>query len=442
MILSQRGDGGIRVDHTYIADLPELVNQEVTLHGWVYHKRSSGKIWFLILRDGTGYAQCVVARGSVSEQVFNLEPVLSRESSVSVTGVVREDERAIGGYEVQSKNIRVHQITMDYPITKKEHGTAFLMDHRHLWLRSRRQHAILKVRHQVIRACRDFLDDHGFIQVDTPIFTSSPCEGTTTLFETDYFGQRAYLTQSGQLYNEAIIMAVGKTYCFGPTFRAEKSKTRRHLTEFWMLEPEMAYCDLDEDMEWAETLIEYVVGRTLEKCGEQLEILERDTAGLESVKVPFARISYSEAVEILEKEGESFDWGDDFGGGHETVISQHFDGPVIIHRFPAAVKAFYMKRDPEDDNLALGMDILAPEGYGEIVGGGQREEDHETTLRLLKAENLSETAFKWYLDLRRYGTVPHSGFGLGIERFVSWICGLSHVRESIPFPRMIYRLEP
>ncbi|MFQ6676214.1 MAG: asparagine--tRNA ligase [Fidelibacterota bacterium] len=428
--------------HIYIADLPDLVEREVTLHGWVYNKRSSGKIWFLILRDGTGYAQCVVTKGRAPENVFNLEQVLTQESSVTVTGTVRKDERAIGGYELDCSDIKVHQITRDYPITKKEHGTAFLMDHRHLWLRSRRQQAVLKVRHQVIRACRDFLDDNGFVQVDTPIFTANPCEGTTTLFETDYFGQKAYLTQSGQLYNEAAIMAVGKTYCFGPTFRAEKSKTRRHLTEFWMLEPEMAYCDLDENMEWAEKLIEYAIGRVLDRCSGELDILERDRSGLERVKVPFARITYTEAVDILNDAGEKFEWGDDFGGGHETVLSEHFDGPVIVHRFPAAIKAFYMKRDPEDPRLALGMDILAPEGYGEIVGGGQREEDYETTVRRIREEKLSESDFQWYLDLRKYGSVPHSGFGLGLERFVSWICGLPHLRESIAFPRMIYRLEP
>ncbi|MFQ6616170.1 MAG: asparagine--tRNA ligase [Fidelibacterota bacterium] len=430
------------VKHTYIADLPDLVDEEVTLHGWVYNKRSSGKIWFLILRDGTGYAQCVIAKGRAPENVFNLDQVLTQESSVTVTGTVRKDDRAVGGYELDCSDMVVHQITKDYPITKKEHGTAFLMDHRHLWLRSRQQYAIARVRHQVIRACHDFLDDNGFTQVDTPIFTANPCEGTTTLFETDYFGQKAYLTQSGQLYNEAAIMAVGKTYCFGPTFRAEKSKTRRHLTEFWMLEPEMAYCDLDENMEWAEKLIEYAVHRVLDRCGEELDILERERSKLEAVKVPFVRISYNEAVDVLHKAGEKFEWGDDFGGGHETVLSEQFEGPIIVHRFPAAIKAFYMKRDPEDSKLALGMDILAPEGYGEIVGGGQREEDYRTTLRRIREEKLSESDFDWYLDLRRYGSVPHSGFGLGLERCVSWICGLAHLRESIAFPRMIYRLEP
>lgn len=430
------------MDHCYISDLPDLVGQEVTLHGWVYNKRSSGRIWFLILRDGTGYTQCVVVTDQVPENIFKLEQVLTRETSLSVTGTVRKDKRAVGGFELEIKDIQVHQIAGDYPITKKAHGTAFLMDHRHLWLRSKRQHAILRVRHELIRSCRDFLDSNGFVQVDTPILTSNACEGTTTLFETDYFGQTAYLAQSGQLYNEATIMSFGKTYCFGPTFRAEKSKTRRHLTEFWMLEPEIAFCDLNENMEWAEHLVDYFVGRVLEKCREELNLFERDTSQLEMVRSPFPRISYTEAVEILRREGEEFEWGNDFGGGHETIISDQFSKPLIIHRFPAAIKAFYMKRDSDDKKLALGMDILAPEGYGEIVGGGQREENYDTILKRIKEENLPESIFQWYLDLRKYGTVPHSGFGMGIERCVAWICGLSHLRESIPFPRMIYRLEP
>jgi len=430
------------MDHCYISDLPDLIGKEVTLHGWVYNKRSSGKVWFLIIRDGTGYTQCVVATENTPENVFKLEQVLTQETSLSVTGKVRKENRAIGGYELETTNIQIHQISGDYPITKKEHGTAFLMDHRHLWLRSSRQHAILKIRHELIRACRDFLDDHGFVQIDTPILTSNACEGTTTLFQTDYFGQTAYLAQSGQLYNEAIIMSFGKTYCFGPTFRAEKSKTRRHLTEFWMLEPEIAFCDLNENIEWAENLVVYFVGRVLDRCKEHLNRLERDTSQLEQMFSPFPRISYTEAVEILKNEGEEFEWGSDFGGGHETIISDQFNSPLVVHRFPAAIKAFYMKRDSEDENLSLGMDILAPEGYGEIVGGGQREDDYDTILRRIKDENLPEAVFQWYLDLRKYGTVPHSGFGVGIERCVAWICGLSHLRESIPFPRMIYRLEP
>ena len=430
------------MSRTYISDLSGKVGEEVELHGWVYNKRSSGKLWFLILRDGTGYSQCVILKNNVSDSVFGLENKLTQESSISVKGLVKKDDRAVGGYELEASDITVHQIAEEFPISKKDHGTAFLMDNRHLWLRSKRQHAILKVRHEIIRAARDFLDDNGFVQVDTPIFTPSACEGTTTLFETDYFGKKAYLSQSGQLYNEATIMSFGKTYCFGPTFRAEKSKTRRHLTEFWMLEPEIAFCDLDEDMEWAEKHISHIVGRCLERCKEELEVLERDTSQLEKVIPPFPKISYTEAVEMLQKEGEEFEWGGDFGGGHETVLAEKFDKPVMVHRFPSAIKAFYMKHDPYDDKLAMGMDVLAPEGYGEIIGGGQREEDIDILIERIKEENLPKDAFNWYLDLRKYGSVPHAGYGMGIERVVAWICGLPHVRETIPFPRMIYRLEP
>ena len=427
---------------TYIANLADHVGKEVMLNGWVYTKRSSGKIWFLILRDGTGYTQGVVSQENVPDEVFDLEPVLTQESSVSLTGLVKEDKRSIGGYELDVSDIKVHQIADKYPITKKEHGTAFLMDNRHLWLRSRKQNAVLKVRAETVRAIRDYFDSNGFVNLDTPIFTANACEGTTTLFETEYFGQRAFLAQSGQLYNEANIMSFGKVYCFGPTFRAEKSKTRRHLTEFWMVEPEIAYCDLDENMDWGEGLICHIVQWALENCREQLEVLDRDTSQLEKIKAPFPRISYTEAVDILNDKGESFEWGGDFGGGDETVISQHFNSPVIVHRFPAAIKAFYMKRDPEDDKLALGMDILAPEGYGEVIGGGERENNHDTLVRRINEHKLPKDSFQWYLDLRKYGTVPHSGFGLGVERTVSWICGISHLREAIPFPRMIHRLEP
>ncbi len=427
---------------TYIADLADHVGKEVMLNGWMYTKRSSGKIWFLILRDGTGYTQGVISQENVPDEVFDLEPVLTQESSVSMTGLVKEDKRSIGGYELDVSDIKVHQIADKYPITKKEHGTAFLMDNRHLWLRSRKQNAVLKVRAETVRAIRDYFDSNGFVNLDTPIFTANACEGTTTLFETEYFGQRAFLAQSGQLYNEANIMSFGKVYCFGPTFRAEKSKTRRHLTEFWMVEPEIAYCDLDENMDWGEGLICHIVQWALENCREQLEVLDRDTSQLEKIKAPFPRISYTEAVDILNDKGESFEWGGDFGGGDETVISQHFNSPVIVHRFPAAIKAFYMKRDPEDDKLALGMDILAPEGYGEVIGGGERENNHDTLVRRINEHKLPKDSFQWYLDLRKYGTVPHSGFGLGVERTVSWICGISHLREAIPFPRMIHRLEP
>ncbi|HHZ98843.1 MAG TPA: asparagine--tRNA ligase [Candidatus Marinimicrobia bacterium] len=427
---------------TYIANLADHVGKEVMLNGWVYTKRSSGKIWFLILRDGTGYTQGVISQENVPDEVFDLEPVLTQESSVSLTGLVKEDKRSIGGYELDVSDIKVHQIADKYPITKKEHGTAFLMDNRHLWLRSRKQNAVLKVRAETVRAIRDYFDSNGFVNLDTPIFTANACEGTTTLFETEYFGQKAFLAQSGQLYNEANIMSFGKVYCFGPTFRAEKSKTRRHLTEFWMVEPEIAYCDLDENMDWGEGLICHIVQWALENCREQLEVLDRDTSQLEKIKAPFPRISYTEAVDILNDKGESFEWGGDFGGGDETVISQHFNSPVIVHRFPAAIKAFYMKRDPEDDKLALGMDILAPEGYGEVIGGGERENNHDTLVRRINEHKLPKDSFQWYLDLRKYGTVPHSGFGLGVERTVSWICGISHLREAIPFPRMIHRLEP
>jgi len=430
------------VGKTYIANLADHVGKEVMLNGWVYTKRSSGKIWFLILRDGTGYTQGVISQENVPDEVFDLEPVLTQESSVSLTGLVKEDKRSIGGYELDVSDIKVHQIADKYPITKKEHGTAFLMDNRHLWLRSRKQNAVLKVRAETVRAIRDYFDSNGFVNLDTPIFTANACEGTTTLFETEYFGQKAFLAQSGQLYNEANIMSFGKVYCFGPTFRAEKSKTRRHLTEFWMVEPEIAYCDLDENMDWGEGLICHIVQWALENCREQLEVLDRDTSQLEKIKAPFPRISYTEAVDILKDKGESFEWGGDFGGGDETVISQHFNSPVIVHRFPAAIKAFYMKRDPEDDKLALGMDILAPEGYGEVIGGGERENNHDTLVRRINEHKLPKDSFQWYLDLRKYGTVPHSGFGLGVERTVSWICGISHLREAIPFPRMIHRLEP
>ena len=427
---------------TTIRHLGECVGREVQLQGWVYNTRSSGKVGFLMLRDGTGIVQCVLTRNDVPAELFSDFEALTQESAVSVRGSVRPDRRAPGGYELQVTGLQVHHVAQDYPITPKEHGTAFLMDHRHLWLRSRKQHAIMLIRHEVIRACRDFLDNHDFILVDTPIITPNAVEGTTTLFALDYFGRSAYLTQSGQLYNEANAMALGKVYCFGPTFRAEKSKTRRHLTEFWMVEPEMAYCDLEGNIAWAEQLVACVVWRVLETRLEQLKVLERDTGPLETIQTPFPRVSYTEAVELLRKAGRDFEWGGDFGGGDETVISEHFDQPLIVHRFPAAIKAFYMKRDPADERLALGMDILAPEGYGEIVGGGQREEDLDMLIERLKKDNLPLKAYQWYLDLRRYGSVPHAGFGMGIERVVAWVCGVSHLRETIPYPRTLTRLEP
>ncbi|MBA7697342.1 MAG: asparagine--tRNA ligase [Calditrichaeota bacterium] len=427
---------------TTIQRLGKFVGQVVELQGWVYNIRSSGKIGFLMVRDGTGIVQSVISRNDVPAELFGAFETLTQESAVTVRGEVRRDKRAPGGYELLVNGLDVHHVAQDYPITPKEHGTAFLMDHRHLWLRSRRQHAIMLIRHEIIRACRDFLDNNDFVLVDTPIITPNAVEGTTTLFAIDYFGRSAYLTQSGQLYNEATAMALKKVYCFGPTFRAEKSKTRRHLTEFWMVEPEMAYCDLECNMKWAEKLVAYVVERVLETRLEQLKILERDVSRLEVIRTPFPRMSYTEAVELLQKAGVNFQWGGDFGGSDETVLCENFDRPLIVHRFPAAIKAFYMKRDPEDERLALGMDVLAPEGIGEIIGGGQREDDLDTLVRLIKENDLPLEDYQWYLDLRRYGSVPHSGFGMGIERVVGWICGVSHLRETIPYPRTLTRLEP
>lgn len=427
----------------YIEDLGHHVGESVTIQGWVYNKRSSGKIRFIIVRDGTGLLQCVMVKGSVTDDIFNSFDTLTQETSLSVTGTVKKDDRAPGGYEMALTGATVYNIAKEYPITPKEHGVEFLMDHRHLWLRSQRQTAILRIRHEIISAIREFFDSRGFILVDAPIFTPAACEGTSTLFETDYFDLgKAYLTQSGQLYGEAGAMALGKIYVFGPTFRAEKSKTRRHLTEFWMVEPEVAFNDLNDNMDLAEEFLEHIVGSVLSHRREELRILERNTKFLESVKKPLPRITYTEAVEILHSKGVQFEWGNDFGGTDETVISEQFDRPVIVHRYPAKVKAFYMKRDPAHPDLALAMDVLAPEGHGEIIGGSQREDDYDALLLRLKEHNLPQSAFEWYLDLRRYGSVPHSGFGLGIERTVAWICGLEHIRETIPFPRMIYRLHP
>jgi asparaginyl-tRNA synthetase len=427
----------------YIEDLSKHVGEEVTIHGWLYNKRSSGKIRFLLVRDGTGIVQCVLASGDVPEAAFNSFDGLMQESSLIVTGLVRKDERAPGGYELQLRDLQVVQIAHDYPITPKEHGVEFLMDRRHLWLRSSRQHAIMRVRDHIIRSIRDFFASDGFLAIDSPILTPAACEGTTTLFETEYFDLgKAYLTQSGQLYAEAAAMAFGKVYCFGPTFRAEKSKTRRHLTEFWMIEPEVAFNDLDDNMELAEEMLEYVVSSVLKNREAELKTLERNTKYLQNVKKPLPRITYDEAVEILKKHGTNFEWGNDFGGADETLISEQFDRPVMVHRYPAKIKAFYMKRDPENPDLALALDVLAPEGYGEIIGGSQREDDYEALIKRIEETNLPREAFEWYLDLRRYGSVPHSGYGLGLERTVSWICGLDHLRETIPFARMIYRLTP
>ena len=425
-----------------VSSVAQHDGESVLIEGWLYAKRSSGKLHFLQVRDGTGTIQCVVFKGEVSDAVFDRSAALTQESSVRVTGTVREDKRSALGFEMGVWDVEAVQIAEPYPITPKEHGTAFLMDHRHLWLRSSRQHAILKVRSEIVKACRDYYDENGFVLVDAPVFTPASCEGTTTLFETDYFDDKAYLTQSGQLYMEAAAMAFGKVYCFGPTFRAEKSKTRRHLTEFWMVEPEVAYMDLDGDMDLAEDFIVYVVGRVLEKHKADLEFLERDLAPLEKVQKPFPRVSYSESVEMLKEQGVEHAWGEDFGGDEETVLARRFDRPVIVHRYPADCKAFYMKGDPDDPRVVLCMDVLAPEGYGEIVGGGQREDSLEILQQKIQAHDLDEGPFQWYLDLRRYGTVPHAGFGLGIERTVAWICGLPHVRETIPFPRMLQRLYP
>ena len=424
----------------------EFAEREVRLNAWLHNLRSSGKILFPTFRDGTGFLQGVVVKASVEPEMFDRCRRLTHESSVEVTGKLRPEERAPGGYEIEVSDLRVvHQVADDdpYPITPKEHGVDFLMDRRHLWLRSRRQHAILRVRHEVIRAVRDYFDNRGFTLVDTPILTPAACEGTTTLFEVPYFDYgTAYLAQSGQLYNEATAAALGKTYCFGPTFRAEKSKTRRHLTEFWMVEPEMAFTELDDVMDVAEDFLEYVVQTVLDRRAAELETLDRDTTGLRKVKKPFPRISYDDAVERLKKKGSDIGWGGDFGGTDETLLSEDFDRPVMVHRFPMAIKAFYMQPDAEREDVALGVDVLAPEGYGEVIGGGQRIHDYELLLKKLNEHNLPREAFEWYLELRRYGSVPHSGFGMGIERCVGWICGLEHVRETIAFPRMLYRMHP
>ena len=425
-----------------VEELGQHVDQEVGLHGWLYNKRSSGKIRFHEVRDGTGIVQAVMGKSELPAAVFDRYEVLTQESSIIVFGRVRADLRAPGGYELSLTDLQIVQIAQEYPITPKEHGIEFLMDHRHLWLRSRRQHAILRVRSEIVKAARDWLDEHGFILIDAPILTPNAVEGTTTLFETDYFDEKAYLTQSGQLYMEAAAMAHGKVYCFGPTFRAEKSKTRRHLTEFWMLEPEMAYADLDEDMRVQEELVSYIVQRVLERRRRELEVLERDVSKLEKITPPFPRLSYDEAIELVNRAGEPLTWGDDLGAPHETIIAERYEKPVFVHRYPTQAKAFYMKPDPERPEVVLCADLLAPEGYGEIIGGGQRIDDYDLLLSRLQQHRLPAEVYQWYLDLRRYGSVPHAGFGLGIERTVAWICGLPHVREAIPFPRMLNRLRP
>ena len=426
-----------------IKNLDQFENQEVELRGWVYNIRSIGKIWFVILRDGTGLLQGVVVKGEASDKTFLLEHQLNQEDSIIIDGTVRKEPRSVGGYELGVKKITVvNHVTEDFPISPKEHGADFLMSNRHLWLRSKRQNSIMRIRHQIVKAIRDFFDDNGFTLIDSPIFTSNAVEGTTTLFEVDYFERSAYLTQSGQLYQEAGATAFGKTYCFGPTFRAEKSKTRRHLTEFWMVEPEMAYVDLDENMTWAEQLIGFIIKRVLETCANELMLLERDITKLESIVPPFPRMTYDEAVGILNDNGVEFTYGSDFGAPDETILSEQFDKPILIHRWPANIKAFYMKRDPDNPDLALGVDMIAPEGYGEIIGGGQREDNLDILIDTIRHHDLPLGPFKWYLDLRKFGSVPHSGFGLGLERTVAWICGTKHIRETIPFPRTMSRLEP
>jgi asparaginyl-tRNA synthetase len=427
----------------YIEDIASHEGQTVTLRGWLHNRRSSGKIHFLTVRDGSGFIQCVMSRQAVGDDAFKAADHLTQESAVVVTGTVREDARAKGGYELDVSSLEPVSGSVDYPITPKEHGVDYLMDRRHLWIRSPRQQAVLRVRHEVINAVRDFFNSRGFILADTPIFTPAACEGTTTLFPVQYFeDETAYLTQSGQLYNEANAMALGRVYCFGPTFRAEKSKTRRHLTEFWMVEPEVAYATLDDVMALAEALVVSVVSRVLDKRQTELKVLERDTTRLQNVQAPFPRVSYDEAAAILKEKGLPFEWGGDFGAPDETALSENYDRPICVHRYPSAVKAFYMKPDPQRPELALCVDVLAPEGYGEIIGGGERLDDYDLLLQRIKDHQLPQEAFEWYLDLRRFGSVPHGGFGMGIERVVSWICGLDHLREAIPYPRMLYRIYP
>ena len=429
--------------HVYVEKLGEHVGTEVVLKGWLRGIRSSGKLHFLTLRDGTGDVQCVVFKGDVAPEVFERAAHLKQESSLILTGTVRAHPKHANEYEIAvSKLDVIAEPTQEFPISPKEHGTDFLMDHRHLWLRSRRQHAITRVRHEIIAAVREYFDEQGFTLVDAPIFTPNACEGTSTLFETDYHGEPAYLTQSGQLYGEAAAAAFGKVYVFGPTFRAEKSKTRRHLAEFWMVEPEVAFMDLAGDVDLAEDFLCHVVQRVLATRKSELAVLERNLAALERVQKPFPRIRYKEAAEILASKGVEFKYGDDFGAPEETLISESFDRPVVVTHYPRELKAFYFKSDPSDASVALNMDVLAPEGYGEIIGGGQREDDLATLEQALASHNLPREAFDWYLDLRRYGSFPHAGFGLGIERTVAWLCGLEHVRETIPFPRMLNRLRP
>ena len=426
-----------------IKDLKNHENEEVKINGWVYNTRSIGKIWFLIFRDGTGLIQGVVVKNEASEQTFGLESKLNQEDSIIIEGIIRRENRSIGGFEIGIKNIEiVNHVIEEYPISPKEHGTDFLMSNRHLWIRSKRQNAIMRIRHQVSKSIRDFFDSNGFILLDSPIFTANAVEGTTSLFEVDYFERSAFLSQSGQLYQEAGASAFGRSYCFGPCFRAEKSKTRKHLTEFWMAEPEMAYVELDENMQWAENLIFHIVNDVIKTCKLELEILGREISFLENIKPPFPKITYKQAVDLLNEKGSSFEYGNDFGSPDENLISSEFNKPVMIHRWPSSIKPFYMKRDRKDNDLALGFDMIAPEGFGEIIGGGQREEDLKVLEKSISHHDLPLEPFKWFLDLRKFGSVPHSGFGLGLERMVAWICNVRHIRETIPFPRTMGRIEP
>ncbi|MGH9360770.1 MAG: asparagine--tRNA ligase, partial [Thermoanaerobaculia bacterium] len=422
--------------------LPAHAGQEVALRGWIDGKRSSGKIAFLQVRLGGAVVQAVASRAELSEAAWADVERVTQESTVALSGRVKEDRRAPGGVEIQLTDFRVEQLTEEFPISPKEHGVAFLMDHRHLWLRSSRQRAALRLRSEVSQAIRDFFHDRDFVLIDSPILTPAACEGTPTLFETDYFGDKAYLSQSGQLYLEPAAAALGKVYCFGPTFRAEKSKTRRHLMEFWMVEPEVAFLEFEGLCALAEEFVSELVARVLDRCREDLKILERDPAPLEKVVPPFPRITYTEAIAQLQAAGNPIQWGDDFGADEETAVAAPFDRPVMVTRFPAAIKAFYMQPDPEDPNVVLGLDMLAPEGYGEIIGGSQRIHDHDLLLARIGQHSLPIEAFQWYLDVRRYGAFPHSGFGMGLERFVAWMGGLQHVRETIPYPRMLNKIYP
>ena len=431
------------MDYILIGNAAEHENQEVQIKGWITHARPSGKLVFFEVRDGSGTIQCVVFKGDVSENCFESAKRLTQETSLIVYGVIRRDERSATGYEMSVSQLDVlHQPEVEYPISEKEHGIAFLLENRHLWLRSSRQEAILKIRSTIIKSSHDFLDSQGFILFDPPILTPVSCEGTSTLFETKYFDTTAYLTQSGQLYNEAGAMALGRVYSCGPTFRAEKSKTRRHLTEFWMIEPEAAFFDLEMIMELAQNFVAFIICRVVEKHEMELRLLERDIQKLKDITCPFPRLSYDDAINLLHDNKSNIKWGDDLGAEDETIISNSFQSPVLVHRYPSACKAFYMKNDPDRSDVVLCVDMLAPEGYGEIIGGGQRDEDYQSIRNKIQKQNFNEEDFKWYLELREYGSVPHGGFGIGIERTVAWLCGLKHVRETIPFPRMLDRIHP